>query len=1024
MLHIDNKNISFKLDTGADVNVLPLNYLKILGYHENSLIPSSLKLQSYSGNNISVIGKCNLKTKYKNNIYIINFIVVNTRSCPILGKYSCEELNLIKRVNCINEQINDHPLFHEFSDIFEGIGCLPGEYKIELQSNAHPVVHAPRKLPLVLKEQVKSKLEEMQKQGIIAKVEGPTDWVSSMTVVKKANGDLRICLDPKDLNDAIKREHFKLPTLDEITSNLSGAKYFSTLDAKQGFWQIKLNKESSNLCTFNTVFGRFKFLRMPYGISSASEIFHKRLYEHFDDLEGVILFVDDLLVYSKTKEEHDKRLRDVLQRCREINIKLNRQKCKICLTEIKYLGHKISQSGICPDESHTSAIRNMPTPKNTKDLERFLGLITYVGKFIKNLSDKTYPLRELLKKDVHWHWEDRHEQCFNTLKQCLSNPPTLQYYSLDKPITISVDASKNGLGACLMQDGLPVCYASKSLTKTEQSYAQIEKELYACVFACEKFYMYIYGRNDVSIETDHKPLVNIIKKPLVSTPVRLQRMLLRLQPYTFNLIYKPGKYLYIADALSRAAETGAAAAGGAEPRDGLDVQAQVCAVFASNPLTDTHFLSIQKCTKTDSELQDLKKIILEGWPVHKSKVKDNLRQYWQYRSELIVAYDIIWRDDRVLIPKCLRQEMLKRIHAAHLGVTKCELRAREIMFWPNMNAQIKDYLSHCQACLTYKKQNVKEPLMQHEVPTRAWARVGIDIFHFGHKTYLLIVDYYSKFIEVRKIKSLSSNSVIKKLKKVFRHQGIPETIVSDNGPEFSSNEFKNFSKEWSFHHVTSSPRNPQSNGQVERAIQTVKMMLKKTNFDSTDFNIALLEYLNTPISDVIPSPAEILNNRKLRSIVPCNPTFLKPSAQVDIDNKLKVRQRQQKHYYDRNARKLKPIQIGQKVKVRIDTNWVNGIIYGVVSPRSYLIKMYTGRILRRNRRHIIVDSVKRNDDKDARTDYDDIPYTLQTSNQIPRQSSGSCGPISQSNNKIITRFGRTVNPPDRWTCPITQKHRK
>ncbi|CAB3252665.1 unnamed protein product [Arctia plantaginis] len=218
-----------------------------------------------------------------------------------------------------------YSILNEFPKVFVGMGCLPGEYKIQIKNNVEPVVHAPRKLPVAIRDQVKIKLEEMVREGIIAKVDKPTDWVNSMTVVKKPNGSLRICLDPRNLNSAIKREHFKLPTFEEIVTKLAGSKYFSTLDAKQGFWQVKLHKDSTDLCTFNTAFGRYKFLRMPYGISSASEIFHKRLYEHLDDIEGVILFVDDILIMGPTKEIHDQRLRTVLKRCEVINIKLNKE---------------------------------------------------------------------------------------------------------------------------------------------------------------------------------------------------------------------------------------------------------------------------------------------------------------------------------------------------------------------------------------------------------------------------------------------------------------------------------------------------------------------------------------------------------------------------------------------------------------------------------------------------------------------------------------------------------------------------
>lgn len=1019
-LDIHGQKIIFKLDTGADVNVLPKRYLSLINVSENDLTTSSTRLQGYSGMNIAVLGKCYLKIAYKNNHYFLKFIVADVDSPPVLSRSSCEELKLIKRILSLKHDSNSEEILNEYPDIFVGMGCLQGEHKIQIRNDILPVVHAPRKLPLAIREQVKNKLKEMENENIIAKVEGPTDWVNSLTVVKKPNGDLRLCLDPRDLNRAIKREHFKLPTFEEITANLIGAKYFSTLDAKQGFWQVKLHPESTDLCTFNTVFGRYKFLRMPYGISSASEIFHKKLYENFDDIEGVVLFIDDLLIHGPTKEIHDQRLHKVLKRCQEINIKLNKQKCKIGLTEIKYLGHKFTKDGIYPDDSHVIAVKNMPRPNNIKDLERFLGLITYVSNFVPNVSEKTSILRELLKKDIAWHWDNRHDKCFEKLKECLSSRPVLQYYDMEKPIVLSVDASKTGLGACLMQNNLPVCYASKSLTKTEQAYAQIEKELYACVFACEKFYMYIYGRSDVIIETDHKPLVSIINKPLVSAPARLQRMLMRLQPYCFTLVYKPGKYLYIADTLSRAVAPGLNTP--SEPRDHLDVQAQVCALSANNPLTDTHFLKIQRCTQEDEEMQELIKLIKRGWPNEKKYVKDNLKCFWDCRDEMTVHFGIIWRGTRVIVPKCMRHEMLQNIHIGHMGLQKCKLRAREIMFWPNMNTQLEDYLSHCQACLTYRKQNNREPLIPHEIPSRPWYKIGIDLFHLNKKSFLIVVDYYSKFIEVEKLNSLTSEYIINKLKIILRRQGIPEVIMSDNGPEFSSNKFKEFSKNWNFQHVTSSPRYPQSNGQVERTVQTIKNMMKKTEYDQTDFNLALLEYLNTPLDKDLESPAELLYCRKLRSILPCIPTKLLPKTRNinRTSRKLKDRQIKQKYYYDRGTRELQELKKGQKVKVRFNNQWINGTIHDIKGIRSYMVQTYTGNIIRRNRKHLIVDSNERREVLQY-PHYDDVIYNsydarTQSSSGNPVQSADSS---STQNHNYVTRFGRIVRPPDRWTYSST-----
>ncbi|CAB3254567.1 unnamed protein product [Arctia plantaginis] len=321
-----------------------------------------------------------------------------------------------------------------------------------------------------------------------------------------------------------------------------------------------------------------------------------------------------------------------------------------------------------------------------------------------------------------------------------------------------------------------------------------------------------------------------------------------------------------------------------------------------------------------------------------------------------------------------------------------------------------------QACLNYRKQNIKEPLIPHEIPDRPWCKVGIDIFHLGSKSYLIAVDYHSKFIELAQLNSMTSENVINKLKTIFGRQGIPETVMSDNGPEFSSLAFSDFARNWKFRHVTSSPRYPQSNGQVERSIQTIKQIIRKTAYDQSDFNLALLEYLNTPISKELPSPAELLYNRKLRSIVPCNPILLKPTLHNNTAQKIKSRQQIQKYYYDRGSKNLTPLCVGQKVKVRINNTWQSGIVKNRFGMRSYVVLLNNGTSLRRNRRHLIADSNRTclSPQNEYSLLYDDINLDTSQSTSV-----GSGELVLQSaddncSNAYRTRFGRIVRPPDRW----------
>ena len=508
---------------------------------------SHSKLVAYAGQRIQAKGKVMLTCQYKDKKYDVEFEVIKNKAPAILGGESCEEMGLVKRLHVLKTESD---ILGEYEDLFTGLGCIPGVYHIKTDPEVTPVVHAPRKVPVAMKEKIETELKRMESLGVITKQTEPTDWVNSMVTVTKPN-KVRICIDPQDLNTAIKREHHPLRTItiEEVVAEMPNAKFFSVLDANHGFWQIQLDEESSHLCTFNTPFGRYRFKRLPSGISSAPEVFQRCIARHLEGLEGVVNVIDDILVWGESIEQHDRRLRQLLERLRSINLKLNRSKCKIRMTEISYIGHVLSEQGLKPDPEKIRAIQDMPAPEDKAALQRFTGLLQYLSKFIPNLSDISAPLRKL-DGNVEWHWGTEQQQSFDKLKALVSQAPVLKYYDVNKPVTLSVDASSEGLGAVLLQEGQPVAYGSRALTDCQKRYAQIEKELLAIVFGCEKFHQYIYGRR-VHVESDHKPLEVIFKKSLLSAPARLQRMLMRLQKYSLDVKYKPGKEMHIADALSR-----------------------------------------------------------------------------------------------------------------------------------------------------------------------------------------------------------------------------------------------------------------------------------------------------------------------------------------------------------------------------------------------------------------------------------------------------------------------------------------
>ena len=417
-----------------------------------------------------------------------------------------------------------------FPTSFDTLGNLPGKYHMHLDPTVKPVQHARRLVPIEKREKIEKELQEMVRKGVITPQIEPTPWVSSLTYPVKSNGQLRICLDPKDLNKAVIRENHKAPTLQEITHKLSGAMYFSKLDAQKGFWSVHLDHPSSVLTTFNTHKGRFRFLRMPFGLKMSQDVFQMKMDQIIERVPGVIAIHNDIAVYGRTKEEHDRHLLLLMTTCHRFGLVFNSAKCDIKKEKIAFYGKMFTQRGIEPDPAKIQGITDMPPPRNIKELQSFLGMVNFMQPFIPHLSHHSSPLRMMLKKENEFVWTKQENSSFQQIKTLIRKTSFLSYYDRHKPVIVQADASQYGIGAALIQDGKPVAFASKSLSATEQRYANIEREMLSVVFACERFHTYLSGRTFL-IQNDHKPLEMIQLKNLKAAPPRLQRMLLRIQSY-------------------------------------------------------------------------------------------------------------------------------------------------------------------------------------------------------------------------------------------------------------------------------------------------------------------------------------------------------------------------------------------------------------------------------------------------------------------------------------------------------------
>ena len=669
-------------------------------------------------------------------------------------------------------------------------------------------------------------------------------------------------------------------------------------------------------------------------------------------LDGIVCQMDDVLVFGSDRTQHDARLLAVLQRIESAGVTLNAQKCVFGTTVIKFLGHVIDQTGIRADPEKTLAIQEMKPPTTVSELRRFLGMVNQLGKFTSNLAQLTQPLRELLGKNSTWVWGPSQSEAFSLVKEELSKPTTLALYDPEAPTKVSADASSYGLGAVLMQETelnwRPVAYASRSMTETERRYAQIEKEALAVTWACEKFSDYILGK-PITIETDHKPLVPLLgTKQLDSLPPRVLRFRLRMDRFTYTIFHVPGRNLNTADALSRAPLPST------EHDDDLEELAELLMEMhiAQLPAGKERLETYRSAQQSDHTCSILRRYCRNGWP-DKHSIDPVTKPYWEVRGDLTIGEDLLLCGRRIVVPEALQAETLLKLHQGHQGIQRCRLRAQSSVWWPGISQQIKVFVSQCPECCRDALPS-KEPMLPTQLPDYPWQKAGTDLFVLKGATYLLVVDYYSRFPEVIQLRKTTSQSVINALKAVFARYGIPETLVSDNGPQYSSTEFAEFAANYGFMHTTSSPHYPQSNGQAERAVKTVKKLLK----ESTDQYLALLSYRTTPLPWCGLSPAQLSQGRRLRSDVPQTKEHLVPHWSYITefrrqDEEFKLKQKQNFDHRHR-VKPLPEIPDDTEVWVTTDRQPVTGrVVTHATTPRSYVVNTSNSTV-RRNRSQINV----------------------------------------------------------------------
>ncbi len=843
-----------KVDTGARVSVLSYADISRLGYTLRDLSPSHICLVGFNKVIVRPLGVLSARVCVNGITFHTNFHVVERCNSPLL----C--LRDAARAHLINIAVSAPPPAN--IDDASTPGCYKHEViSLQLTADAKPKQFPPRKVPLALQKQARDQLGEMLRDGVIERVTEPSPWCHPMQIAHKPDGRLRICMDPRYLNQFLERAIFPFPSLDQVFASVRGAHFFSKLDLTWGFWNLQLDEASSKLCTFCTPWGVFRYRRLPFGVSPAPEVFHRVLADVLRDIPGVLHYVDDVLIYGATQQEHDARLRQVLARMREAGFVLSETKCHFSKTEVVFLGHLISGTDIKPDPAKIAALQNMQPPTNITEHRGLMGFVNFLSQYVPHFSAVTEPLRRLQSTKSHFRWTADQQQSFELLKQLFMESPCLAPFDEYAPLSIATDASATGLGAVLLQHGRPVLYAARSLTDAERRYSTIEKELLAVVFALRKCHFYTYGRV-VRLLTDHRSLLGLVTSDLEQMTPRLRRFVEKLFPYSLSWEYIPGKENVIPDYLSRMAPRAPAKAEVAE----ANIMDAADAHFARILLGGGEFYEAMAAASYDDPLfQLLRNDLRHGWrrkpPVHVAGAS----QMWPQRFRLRAAGPfIILDDDRVVVPAAMRAQALHLLHLGHPGITGMSEKARRVFYWPGWSKDVAEHVQSCIPCAATAATHARPPLLQEAPPTSPGEHLAADHFQFATEHYLVVVDVFSGFPFLHRCRTPTTASLLKAVQDIFLVTGLPRVFQSDGGSAFVSQQFQTFLRECNVRHRVSTPQFPQSNGAAERAVRTLKTLRAKCD---TPFQLfqAILELQNTPRRPGSVSPSEIFLGRVQRT---------------------------------------------------------------------------------------------------------------------------------------------------------------
>jgi transposase InsO family protein len=879
---------------------------------------------------------------------------------------------------------------------FRSMNCPPAH--IHLKDDAQPhAVHIPYTIPIHYRDEVKRQLDRDVEDGIIepAPIGEPVVWCSPMVVTAKGDGSPRRVVDFQRLNKQCLRETHHCASPFQLASQIPRHTRKTVLDATDGYHAIELDNESQKLTTFISIWGRYRYLRLPQGYSAAQDAYTRRYDEIIKDVPDKVKCIDDTLLHAVDIESAFFQAFDYLVLCANNGITINVSKFQFCQNVVTFAGLKITPEGICPSDKVIVAIKEFPVPKDITGARSWFGLVNQIA-WAYAVSPIMQPFRDLVKPNNTFYWDSSLDKIFAESKELLVRKCTegIQTFDCKRNTCLQSDWSKEGIGYLLLQqhcncdiakapvcckDGWRLVFAGSRFTSdAETRYSPTEGEALAVAWSLEHARMFVVGCQKLLISTDHKPLLGILKdRDLGSiTSTRLFSLKERTLPYMpFNIQYNPGKWHRGPDAMSRNPVVSAF-----RVQPGPDdlhrhtehvesmVEAHSVASMAAvsaecDPLVA--LADIRNAASRDVTHVKLTEVVQNGFPVSRDKLPEELRTYWSVRDKLSFRDSLMMMGDRIVVPSVHRKSVLNTLHSAHQGTSSMMSRARSAVYWPGIDADIRNKRYTCHKCNEIAPSNSKEPLILSPPPLYPFQQICLDYFELGHYTYLICVDRFSGWIIVHYYPNeATSRKLISACREIFMAYGVAEEASTDGGPQFKSHEFSEFLKRWGITHRISSAYYPQSNGRAELAVKSAKRIIRENtlpngSLDSDKAVRALLQHRNTPLADLGLSPAQLLLHRKIRDHIPVDPSHYQLHSDWILSAEERERMTAERDKslcdaYNATAHPLQPLVAQTPVMIQTKGKWDrSGRIVEVLQYRQYRVRVNgSGRVTLRNRRFL------------------------------------------------------------------------